>query len=144
MVFHMAQEQPSHVPVPSLGDAGLTTHIVGPAVVIISTVNYFLDKIPLVVTTIAGILVIVLYSLQIWKDSSVQHALRNWRMKRKFRKIRKIKARQKVLIAQLEALEIVKQARIEAREKVEQATAEANHLLVVEEADEQIKSTPPK
>ena len=142
MVLPMAQTQSVSVQV--LGDAGVTTQFAGPLVVIASAANYFFQYLPLIVTTVAGLLVIVLYSLQIWRDSSVQHAVRNWQMKRKLRKIRKIKARQKILTAQLEALELVKQARIEAREKVEHATVEAKQLLVDETAQDMIQSIPPK
>ncbi len=65
------------------------------------------------------------YVILIWESSTVQHYLRNRRMRRKAKRVAKLRAQAKVVQAQLDAEDIVRSARTEAREKVAHAAVEA-------------------
>ena len=74
---------------------------------------------------IAAIAGFIWYCIQIWESRTIQHWWRNFQMKRKAKKIARLRAREKVIIAELDALNVVRAARVEAREKVETAKVEA-------------------
>ena len=74
---------------------------------------------------IAAVAGFLWYCLQIWESRTIQHWWRNLQMKRKAKKIARLRAREKVIIAELDALNVVRAARVEAREKVETAKVEA-------------------
>ena len=59
--------------------------------------------------------------------------MRNRQMVRKAKRIAKLKAKEKVIVAQLEALETLRQARVDARDKVEVAKVEAAKMVAHEE-----------
>lgn len=91
---------------------------------------------------IAAFFAFLFYMVQLWESSTVQHYVRNKRMVWKARKVARLRAKEKVITAQLEALEVVRQARTEAKELVATAAAEAEKLKVKEETDRQV-SLPP-
>lgn len=82
---------------------------------------------------IAAVAGFIWYAIQIWESRTVQHWFQNRRMVRKAKKIAKLKAKEKVIVAQLEALETLRQARVDARDKVEIAKVEAAKLVAQEE-----------
>ena len=93
-----------------------------------------------IVATIAGYLPFIAavagllwYLIQIWESRTVQHWMRNRQMVRKAKRIAKLKAKEKVIVAQLEALETLRQARVDARDKVEVAKVEAAKMVAHEE-----------
>lgn len=84
---------------------------------------------------IAALGAAVWYLIQIWESRTCQHWIANRRMKYRARKIARLKAKQKVLEAKLQAAGVLKEARYVARDKVETATAEAAVDKVVAEAE---------
>lgn len=73
------------------------------------------------------------YFICIWESRTVQHYVGNWRMRRKAKRIARLKARERILTAELEALEVVREAGIVAKERVGAAAHEAAQLLVQEQ-----------
>ena len=72
---------------------------------------------------------IIYYLIMIWETRTIVHWRNNWKQKRIAKKYAKLKAREKVTLAQLEAIELLRSARVEAQEKVAHATHEADVLL---------------
>lgn len=93
--------------------------------VVISTIVGYLPA-------IAAIICVLWYLIQIWESRTVQHWWRNRQMVRKAKRIARLKAKEKVIVAQLEALETLRQARVDARDKVELAKVEAAKLVAHE------------
>ena len=91
---------------------------------------------------IAAFAGLIWYCIQIWESRTVQHWYENRKMVRKARKIAKLKARERVIVAQLEALETLRQARVDARDKVEIAKVEAAKLVAHEATEAAAKDTP--
>ena len=91
---------------------------------------------------IAAIVPMAYYLILIWESSTVQHYIRNVRMRRKARKIAKLQARLKVTVAALEAEEVVREARVVAREKVLHAQVEATKLVATEKVESEKKLPP--
>lgn len=100
---------------------------------------------------IAALAAVVWYAVQIYESETCQKWLDKRRMKWKARRIAKLRAEQKVLLAELEALEVVREARVAAAEKVAVAAKDAAVLLTNQRTHEKvhnggavIKSTPEK
>lgn len=89
---------------------------------------------------VAALAGMIWYTIQIWESRTVQHWWRNHQMILKAKKITKLRAKEKVIVAQLEALEIKRQARVIARDKVEAAKVEAAMQEVHEATENAIKS----
>lgn len=123
-------DQPVHLPPP--------IHVVGDVVSAGAVIGSFLGYLPVAVAFIA----LIWYIIQIWESRTVQHWWRNRQLIRKAKKITRLRAREKVIVAQLEALESIRQARVEARDKVEMAKVEAAKLQVHEETE--IAAKPPE
>lgn len=77
--------------------------------------------IPVIVTLIPAIYYLIL----IWQTSTVQHFVRNWRMRRQGRRFVKLQAKAKVAKAALDAEELVRSARAAAKETIAVAAATA-------------------
>lgn len=82
---------------------------------------------------LAALGAVIWYIIQIYESRTFQHWIANTRMKYRARKLARLKARQKVLQAEVEALTVRKTARTVARELVEQARVEANATLAEDE-----------
>jgi hypothetical protein len=82
---------------------------------------------------IAAFFGLVWYLIQIWESRTVQHWWRNRVEVKRAKKLVKLRAREKVLVAKIEALALTRAARVEARDKVERARVEAAALQVHEE-----------
>lgn len=74
---------------------------------------------------IVAVIPAIYYLILIWESSTVQHYVRNLRMRRQARRIARLKAKAKVAQAALDAEELLRAARSEAKEKVKVAAAEA-------------------
>lgn len=92
---------------------------------------------------LAALVGLIFYTIQIWESRTVQHWHQNRKMVRKARKISRLKAKEKVIVAQLEALETLRQARVTARDKVEIAKVEAAKLVAQETTAAAAKDVPP-
>ena len=75
------------------------------------------------------------YCIQIWESPTVQHWWTNRKMVRKARKITRLRAKERVIVAQLEALETIRVAKAEARERVATAQVEAAKQVVHEDIE---------
>lgn len=98
---------------------------------------------------IAALVAAVWYVLQIYESATCQKFLDKRRRLYKARRIAKLRAQQKVLLAELEGLEVLRQARDVAADKVAVAASEAATLLINQKTHEKIhdggaviKSTP--
>ncbi len=87
-------------------------------------VGAFLGLLP----AVAAIAAFIWYLIQIYESDTAQKWLDKRRAFRKSARITKLRAEQKVLLAELEALELVREARAVAGDKVAKATHEANVL----------------
>ena len=105
------------------------TTVVGDIISAGDIVGSFLGYLP-IVAAFAGL---IWYVIQIWESRTVQHWWRNRQEVKKAKKLIKLRAREKVLVAKIEALALTRAARVEARDKVEQAKVEAAKLQVHEE-----------
>lgn len=74
---------------------------------------------------LAALVAVIWYMIQIYESTTVQKWLDVKRLVWKARRIAHIRAEQKLLQAQLEAMEIVREARVIADSKVAVATTEA-------------------
>lgn len=77
---------------------------------------------------IAAFAAFVWYVIQIWESRTIQHWWANRQMLRRARKIAQLKAHEKIIAAQLLALQTVRAARKEAKEIVTEAAVEATRL----------------
>ena len=105
-----------HLPVP--------VNIIGDVISAGAILGTILGDLPYV-AAFAGM---IWYTIQIWESRTVQHWWRTRQMIRKAKKITKLRAKEKVIVAQLEALELIRHAKVDARTKVETAKVEAAKL----------------
>ena len=94
------------------------------------------------IAPVAALVGLVFYSIQIWESRTMQHWVDNRRMLYRAHKIARLRAKEKVITAKLEALEVVRHARIRARDKVAHAQAEAAQLVVSEDTQHKIDLPP--
>lgn len=107
-------------PTPNLvGDVFAGTTLFG------AIMNHFWAVLPTVVTVLGGSLAILWYCIQVWESKTCQQ----WNLKRQARlkaaKIAKLRAKEKIIAAQLEALELRRAAAATATELVAVAAADA-------------------
>lgn len=76
---------------------------------------------------------LIWFTIQIWESRTIQHWINNRREVHKARKVARLRAKEKVIIAQLEAMESVRQAKADARDKVASAMVEAEKLKLHED-----------
>lgn len=98
-----------------------TTTVWGHIIAILTWLGAVAGLLPVFAAFIAA----VWYMIQIYESETCQHWLERRRMLRKARLIAKLRAKQKVVLAELEALELVREARSVAQEKVKRASHEA-------------------
>jgi hypothetical protein len=113
--------------------------VVGDIVSAGAIVASFLGYVPL----IAALFALVWYMIQIWESRTVQHWWRNRQMVKKAKKVARLKAKEKVIVAQLLALETLRQARVNARDMVETAKVDAAKIQIHEETEAVIKPDDP-
>lgn len=92
---------------------------------------------------IAAFAAFVWYIIQIWESRTIQHWHNNRKMARRARKVAKLRAREKVISAQLAALQTVQAAKQVAKDMVNVATMEAAVLSAQEETDIMAKKIHP-
>lgn len=88
-----------------------------------------------ILPALAGLVAMVWYAIQVYESQTVRHWLANRSMSKKAKRILTLRAKEKIIIAELEALELVRAAKIEAREKIAVAHAEASLNTVHDTAD---------
>jgi hypothetical protein len=80
------------------------------------------------------------FCIQIWRSREIQHWWHNRQEVKRARRLVRLRARERVLVAKIEALAKVRAARVEARDLVEQAkvdaAAQAAHETVTLETGE--------
>ena len=112
----------------------MTGDVIGVGAIVAALLGY--------VTPVAAMVALIWYLIQIWESRTIQHYLNNRQMVRKAKKVARLKAKAKVISAQLDALETLRQARVDARDKLEIAKVEAAKLQIKEEAAAEEKTTP--
>ena len=88
-----------------------------------------LGYLPTILAVVASILGVIWFLICIYESKSYTHWSRNRRMKRNARRLMKLRAKEKVVIAKIEAAETLRQARVAARELVDRQIAEAEKLI---------------
>lgn len=101
------------------------THVTGHTLSLASIFGSFLGFIP-AMAALAGF---VWYMIQIYESETVQKKLERWRTLSKQRRLAKLQAEKKVLLAEIDALEVVREARAVATEKVAVAAHQATKAL---------------
>lgn len=91
-----------------------------------------------VLPAVAALVAVIWYTIQIYESNTAQKWLEKRRMKRKARRVARIRAESKVLLAELEALETIREARVTAEGKVAVAAQEAATMLANANAHEKI------
>lgn len=86
----------------------------------------------------AALAAIIWYAVQIYESDTCQKWIEKRRMKRKAALIARLRAKQRVVLAELEALTLVRDARVVAERKVSVATAEAATDLANQKTHEKI------
>lgn len=114
------------------------SHVVGHAVSVGAIAGSAWGFLPV----FAALVALIWYLIQIWESRTVQHYVANRRMVHRQRRINKLRAKEKVILAKLEAMEVVRSARAAAREKVEVAASEAAQLKATQEVVIQEKLPP--
>jgi hypothetical protein len=109
-----------------------------------STMGYVWGALPGVVIVIGGIMAIGWYALQYWESKTFSGWRERRQARRKIEKIARLKAQEKVITAQLEALELKRSAASTAAEVLrvaESAATEKIATATAEAAVEKVKST---
>lgn len=88
--------------------------------------------------TIATVFSTVWFGIKIYESQTFRHWNNNRIMRSKARKIARLKAKEKILAAQILAMETVRSARVEAKEKIATAKTEATLDVVHDTVDEAI------
>lgn len=101
-----------------------------------------LGWLPPIIGLLGGLAATTYYVICVWESRTVQHYVGNWRMKRKAKRIARLKAREKILTAELEALEVVREAKTVAAEKVAFAAHEATKQLIHEATEAEAHPRP--
>lgn len=116
---------------------------------VITTASTHTAAIGALVATVVGWLPVIVavipaiyYLILIWESSTVQHYVRNVRMRRQARKILRLKAAAKVAQAKLDAEELIRAARSEAKEKLKVAAVEAKKDAIMDTAKIEEKLPP--
>lgn len=91
---------------------------------------------------VIAIIPAIYYLILIWESKTVQHWINNRRMVWRARKIARLRAKEKVITAKLEAMRVLKVARQDARALVEGAKVQAAKDVVHNEST--IQSQLPK
>lgn len=87
----------------------------------------------------AALVAIIWYSIQIWESSTVQEYVRKRMTISKAKKVARLRAEQKIILAQLDALETVRAARAVAKEVVAVAAAEATKQVTADSIEAETK-----
>jgi uncharacterized membrane protein len=105
------------------------SQITGSSVMGSALVLTILGYLPTILAVIASLLGVIWFLICIFESRSYTHWSRNRNMKRNARRLMKLRAREKVVIAKIEAAETLRQARVAARELVDRQIAEAEKLV---------------
>lgn len=84
-----------------------------------------LGLLPTVLGVVATALAALWYSIQLYESDTVQKWLSRRRAMYKSRRLARLKAEQKILVAEIDAIEVLREAKAVATEKVEVAKHEA-------------------
>jgi hypothetical protein len=87
----------------------------------------------------AALVAIVWYSIQIWESHTVREYLSHRQKIRKTKRVAKLRAREKIILAQLDALETVRVAKATAKEVVAVAAAEAARQATADSIEAETK-----
>jgi dipeptide/tripeptide permease len=124
---------------PQLTSGTLATTLVG------TYLGHAVGYLPGFVAVVGGMLAIVWYSVMLWESKTVQDWHAKSSARRKMKKIANLKAQEKIITAQLAALEVRRVAREDAADKVQAATADAALVITRGETAQSVEElTKPK
>jgi hypothetical protein len=112
--------------------------ILGSGAVLLSILSKLLGFLGDGITYAGALAGLTWFCIQIWRSREIQHWWRNRQEVKRAKKLVRLRAREKVLVAKIEALAKVRAARVEARDLVEQAKVDAA-LDAVHETTSEIK-----
>lgn len=84
---------------------------------------------------ISAVLGIIWFLIQIWESKTLQTALVGWRERKRINRLKRLRAKAKIVMAKLEAAETVRAAKVEASEVVMRAKAAAVAEVAKPETD---------
>lgn len=126
-LFKMAQNSPD----PSVHVTGPVTQAVAAvASTVPSWSAAFPQYLPWAIGVVIGVPGFLFYCVGLWESATVQNAVARWRTKHKAKRIARLRAREKVIQAELAAVDAIHSATIEAKKVVEAARVEAQHDIV--------------
>ena len=96
-----------------------------------------------VLPAMAAIASFLWFAIQIYESRTVQHWKNNRRMRNHAKKLARLRAKEKVTLAEIAALERIRHAGAEARDLVGEARAEAATLVAAEEFAAKASQLPP-
>jgi hypothetical protein len=130
------------LPVPDFPESLDPGHVVATAAPHAASLGALMAAIAGWVPVIVAIIPAIYYLILIWESSTVQHYIRNLRMRHQARRILRLKAKAKVVQAKLDAEELIRQARSQAKEKIKVAAHEAATLKATQTAKIEEKLPP--
>lgn len=96
-----------------------------------------------ILPAIAAVLGIAWYCIQMYESRTIQGVLHRYRMKSRAKKLMKLKAKELVILAEIDALEKVRVAKAYAVEKVLEAKADAASGMVIQQTQREINDLGP-
>jgi hypothetical protein len=112
-----------------LGDQLDASHMAGHLLSSGATLIAILGIFGAALGVVSGMAGLIWFCLQIWENRTFQHWIMNRRMVSRARKVARLKAREKILVAKIEALQMQRQARADARALLENAATDAKAKL---------------
>jgi hypothetical protein len=116
------------------GAASVLTHATT-AGMLMSSIFGLLGYLPIVITSCAGFMALLVYLITFWESQTVRNWVETRQARKRARKIARLQAKQKVLVAELEAIEKLRAAKVEAREKVQTAKSEAAIMAATQDVE---------
>lgn len=105
---------------------------------IITIANAILSYLPQVVAVIVGLMAIAYYAVQLWESKTIQDRRHKFLEGRRLKKIAKLQAAERIVVAQLEALSVKRAANAAAAQLVQAGEAAAKQKLETAQLDAQI------
>ena len=123
-----------------MSEAGdVSSHIVEHTIFGAALAAGFMGLVPFFLNIIASIAMFIWVAICIKESRTYIHWTRNRKMKKNARRLTRLRAKEKIVIAKIEAADRLRQARVEARALIDHEIAEAAKLVaqndIVDKAD---------
>lgn len=129
-----------------------SVHVTGPVTQAVAAVATTLPSwsaafpqyIPWVIGVLIGIPGFLFYCVGLWESATVQQLVARWRKRHKARRIVRLRARERVIQAELEAIDAIHNVTMEAKGNVEHARVEAQRAVAAGDVAIERGLLPPK